>query len=207
MLSMENTKFHGEKILNIPNTLTGIRAICSWAVAWILGYSWPNPLIGIPLSLGFISDAADGYFARKLHQETEFGKRFDAATDAFSTIAILSSLAYSTPDSTQRGILIAVLITTLGYITHMCSEWKQLGKLQDEIGASRIGKWKTGINMAAMTLLSMSPHDGSTYGEIGNIIGTTGILGGTFMTGVCWRDYHRKWQELLKKIRTTTDSI
>lgn len=205
MKILPEINIHGENIMNIPNILTGFRAITSATVAGIIGYSWPNPFLGIPIALGFVSDAADGYLARKLDQETEFGKRFDAATDAFSTLAILSSLAYSTPDSTQRGILIGVLVTTLGYIIHLCTEWRQLGNLQDEIGRSRIGQWKTGINMVAMTILSISPHDWSMYSDLGNIVGTTGILWGTFMTGICWRDYHRKGQALLQKIRNNPE--
>lgn len=193
--------FQGENIGTIPNLLTGFRALISATIAGIIGYSWPNPLLVIPLAIGFGTDLADGYLARKLDQKTEFGKRFDAAIDAFSSVAILSSLAYSTPDSTQRWIFIGVLVTMLGYIIHLCTEWRQLGNLQDEIGASRIGQWKTGVNMVAMTILSMSPHDGGGLSEVGNIVGTTGILWGTLMTGICWRDYHKKGQELLKKMR------
>lgn len=70
-----------EKLFNVPNTLTFIRAVISVSltVFYILGFD-----IFFLLSLfivGAITDFLDGFLARRLKQETIFGARFDIAAD------------------------------------------------------------------------------------------------------------------------------
>lgn len=66
--------------MNIPNKITTIRVFLL-LFAIILFYRGKILLGTIFFVLNLLGDIADGYFARKLSQETEFGADFDAMVD------------------------------------------------------------------------------------------------------------------------------
>ena len=81
-----------EKILNVPNTLTMLRALLIpvyWAV-FMQGHHYWALAIFIVASL---TDLADGYIARKYDLITDFGKLMDPFADKLMVLSVMLSLA------------------------------------------------------------------------------------------------------------------
>lgn len=89
------TKKKRKLALSIANALTFLRILLSpvflilytWGVEWGISLvALPYVLIGV-LTLSELTDAFDGYFARKYHQVTDFGKIIDPMADSISRIS------------------------------------------------------------------------------------------------------------------------
>jgi phosphatidylglycerophosphate synthase len=78
----QTTQLHNllEQLKLLPNQLTATRLLLIpilWMFAWL-----KLPIyIGIGVFICFITDVLDGYFARKLHLESDFGSQFDSLAD------------------------------------------------------------------------------------------------------------------------------
>jgi phosphatidylglycerophosphate synthase len=64
----------------IPNQLTAARLIMI-PVLWVFAWLKLPVYIGVGMILSFITDALDGYVARKLNQVSDFGSKFDSFVD------------------------------------------------------------------------------------------------------------------------------
>jgi len=81
------------KWLNISNSLSLLRIILVFPIVYLLGNEFN--LIAFFVSLVAIStDYFDGYFARKLHQESELGKILDPLADKILIAAIILTLFF-----------------------------------------------------------------------------------------------------------------
>jgi len=79
--------------LNISNSLSLLRIILVFPIVYLLGNEFN--LIAFFVSLVAIStDYFDGYFARKLHQESELGKILDPLADKILIAAIILTLFF-----------------------------------------------------------------------------------------------------------------
>lgn len=67
-------------LLNIPNVLTALRFI-SVPILWVFAFLQLPQFIGVGLILAGLTDALDGYTARKMNQVSEFGSKFDSIAD------------------------------------------------------------------------------------------------------------------------------
>ncbi|MBI4145066.1 CDP-alcohol phosphatidyltransferase family protein [Candidatus Woesearchaeota archaeon] len=66
--------------VNVPNTFTGFRVI-SVPILWTLALLGLQQPFGWLFALAALTDALDGYFARKLGLVSEFGAWFDSFAD------------------------------------------------------------------------------------------------------------------------------
>ena len=88
------------KFKRLPNLLTFLRLGSSFIFAYLLVIFLPfqNLFFNLVLDLIFVclslTDFFDGYFARRYHLETDFGKALDHIADKFFVIACLLSLTY-----------------------------------------------------------------------------------------------------------------
>lgn len=80
-------------LVNIPNTLTGIRFFCVPVLVYLYITHQYFFAFWTTLALG-ATDWLDGFFARKFHQESLFGKIFDPIADKTLMIAIFATLGY-----------------------------------------------------------------------------------------------------------------
>ena len=82
-------QIRNERIINLPNLLTLLRIALLPAIAWrflagdLRGALWLYVL-------AMMTDAADGFLARTLHQITSFGKLLDPIADKLSLLTIIS---------------------------------------------------------------------------------------------------------------------
>lgn len=77
---------------NIPNFLTLLRVILTFVILYLIAGNYSLMTIGIVFIIAMVTDALDGFAARRLHQETEFGRRFDVIADRFLLISTVVAL-------------------------------------------------------------------------------------------------------------------
>ncbi len=73
----------------IPNVLTTLRVVCTIGI-----FTWSDtPILVFVLTLvGAVSDALDGYLAKRFNWSTVLGKRYDQYTDWLFGIALLYAI-------------------------------------------------------------------------------------------------------------------
>ncbi|MGD0142363.1 MAG: CDP-alcohol phosphatidyltransferase family protein [Rhizomicrobium sp.] len=77
---------------HIPNLLTGMRLACAPALAMLLASGDDRAALGIFAFAG-LSDAADGYLAKRFDLATRFGRFLDPAADKLLMLAAFLALA------------------------------------------------------------------------------------------------------------------
>ena len=85
------------KFFTLPNLLSGLRLTL---VPVLLALAWTNlPKIFFPfLVLAMLTDMADGYLARKLHQTSEFGAKLDSWADLLTCLSLPFCAWWLRPD-------------------------------------------------------------------------------------------------------------
>lgn len=146
--------------LNIPNCLTIFRivAIPIIVILYLCDVKYGNWINTILFTLAGISDALDGYLARKWDQATKLGAFLDPVADKLLVVAMLVLIV------TNIQILQGVLVQWLFIVTVLIiigremtvsalREWMaELGK-RSNVAVSWIGKYKTGIQMTSIGFL------------------------------------------------------
>jgi cardiolipin synthase len=84
-----------EKIYNIPNAITLMRVSITFIILYLIFQKYPILQITILFVLGMLTDALDGYIARKYRQKTEFGRKFDIIADRFLLLGTVAALVIS----------------------------------------------------------------------------------------------------------------
>lgn len=146
--------------LNIPNCLTLFRiiAIPLIAIIYFTDIRFGNWYCTIIFTLAGISDALDGYLARKWNQTSKLGAFLDPVADKL-LVSTMLLLVVSNVDL-HRGLLnellfvITVIIIISREITvSALREWMaEIGK-RANVAVSVVGKYKTGIQMGAIGCL------------------------------------------------------
>ena len=144
--------------MNVPNTLTMIRILCTPLM--ILMFLLPIPKgIGVFIALGIyviacITDSLDGYIARKYNLVTDFGKFMDQIADKFiTTTAMILVLFGSKPVTCSWLSVLMLLIVVLRDI--LISGIRMVAANKDVVIAADIfGKVKSlFLDLASMVLI------------------------------------------------------
>ncbi|GAA6139561.1 CDP-diacylglycerol--glycerol-3-phosphate 3-phosphatidyltransferase [Arenicella sp. 4NH20-0111] len=146
--------------LNIPNLLTLFRiaAIPIIVVVYFSGIKYLNWYCVIIFSLAGISDALDGYLARKWQQTSKLGAFLDPVADKLLVATMLMLVATNTDvkEAMQSEFWFAVTIMVIigrEITVSALREWMaELGK-RANVAVSTVGKFKTGIQMVAIGCL------------------------------------------------------
>lgn len=136
---------------NIPNLLTSFRIVLIpvFLMVFYLPYEHAKFLAALIFVLAAITDALDGWVARKLNQMTKFGAFFDPVADKIMVAAALIVVveAYSSLWITVP----ALIIISRELIVSALREWMaEIGK-RSAVAVSSMGKLKTVAQMAALT--------------------------------------------------------
>ncbi len=147
-------KLTGDK-LSLPNIFSYLRIILIPFIIYFLTIRTVEYLIYALLIFGFASltDFIDGWLARKLKQESEFGKFIDPLADKFlvisSLIAIIAIDPYFEVFDSWMIVIIAgrdILITVM--------RWFAIKKGKP-LRTSRFGKFKTAFQMLSIVIIIM----------------------------------------------------
>lgn len=135
------------RVLTLANLISLLRACSAIPIIYSMAYPEWNWITGVIVLLAILSDALDGYFARRADSVTHFGKWLDPAADF---IVIISVLVYLVGVKSFpvwffyfylfRHILIAgfaIYCMNYGYMILHANWW---------------GKWATGITTLGVFL-------------------------------------------------------
>lgn len=149
-------------MLNLPNILTLLRVVMIPVFVALFYYPTPrsNMIAAFVFVLAALTDLLDGYLARKLKQTTKFGAFLDPVADKIMvcTALVLIVEYYSvhgrdfiTDFSFNLLISIpAIVIISREILVSALREWMaEIGK-RAVVAVSKIGKWKTTIQMIAI---------------------------------------------------------
>ena len=144
-------------MINIPNCLTFFRilAIPLIVIVYFSGLKYGNWYCSLLFALAGISDALDGYLARKWDQTSKLGAFLDPVADKLlvSTMLILVMSNVELQQALWSKFLFTVtviIIISREITVSALREWMaELGK-RANVAVSQVGKYKTGIQMAAI---------------------------------------------------------
>tara|TARA_Y100001970_G_scaffold59536_2_gene75746 strand:- start:797 stop:1390 length:594 start_codon:yes stop_codon:yes gene_type:complete len=77
------------RVLTLANLISLFRAFSAIPIIYSMAYPKWNWITGILILIAILSDALDGYFARRAHAVTHFGKWIDPAADFIVIISVL----------------------------------------------------------------------------------------------------------------------
>ncbi|MGM0440739.1 MAG: CDP-alcohol phosphatidyltransferase family protein [Chlamydiota bacterium] len=194
--------------MGIANYLTFIRVFISPIFMFIyLSYdAWNISYVVLPYILLFLlltsdlSDLADGYLARKLHQVTDFGKIIDPMADSMVRISVF--LAFTTGPVQLPIALVFILI----YRESVISALRTVCALRGIALAARIsGKIKAtlqGITATTITILMIPQSLGYLSLETFQVISLWLMAGVSIYTIFSAIDYIYANRNLVKKLLT-----
>jgi cardiolipin synthase len=139
-------------LFNLPNVLTVSRIVaiplvvaCFW-----LDRGWAQWLSMILFVIAAVTDWFDGYFARRYHQISRFGRFLDPIADKLLVAAALVMLVDS---GVLRGINVLAALIILAREILVSGLREFLAELRIGLPVSALAKWKTGVQMVAIAAL------------------------------------------------------
>ncbi len=135
--------------LNVPNVLTLLRIVAVPVLVVALLDETPDGdvIAAIVFALAALTDGLDGYIARRKKQVTTFGKLMDPLADKLLVIAALVSLV--SLDRLAAWVAMVIIARELA-VTGLRTIAAERGVV---IAASRLGKLKTALQIAAIIAL------------------------------------------------------
>jgi len=140
------------RMLNLPNilTLSRIAAIPLVVACFWLERGWAQWLSSILFVAACVTDWFDGYFARRYHQISRFGRFLDPIADKLLVAAALVMMVNS---GTLRGVHVLAALIILAREILVSGLREFLAELRVGLPVSQLAKWKTGTQMVAIAVL------------------------------------------------------
>ena len=146
--------------LNLPLALTFARvaAIPAVLALFYLPVPYARQWACVLYTAAALTDALDGYLARRWNQTSKFGAFLDPVADKVMVAVCLVALLHAAPPSmgaTKEGVLTAMVAIIIGreITVSALREWMaELGQ-RTSVGVSWIGKLKTGFQMTAIGMM------------------------------------------------------
>ncbi len=156
-------------MLNLPNllTLSRIAAIPLVVACFWLERGWAQWLSSALFMAACVTDWFDGYFARRYHQISRFGRFLDPIADKLLVAAALVMMVNS---GTLRGlhVLAALIILAREILVSGLREF--LAELRVGLPVSQLAKWKTGTQMVAIAVLLLGDAVPTTVTNVGLVL-------------------------------------
>jgi cardiolipin synthase len=142
---------------HLPNILTGMRLVCAPALAFLLVKGADGAALGVFAFAG-LSDAADGYFAKRFGFATRFGRFLDPAADKLLMLAAFVAL-------TAMGVAplwLAILVIARDAAIVAGILLGHALRLPLKIEPLTLGKWTTVVQVGyvglSLLLLALGEH-------------------------------------------------
>lgn len=172
----------------VPNFLTIIRIALIPVVVGLFYFDRPlsNWIVASIFILACITDYLDGYFARTLKQTSNFGMFLDPVADKLLVAATLLMLV-GFGRIQGFSLIPAVIILCREMLVSGLREF--LAEARVSVPVTRLAKWKTTIQMIALTLLIIEDIPGFFLPIA--IFGTIGLWAAALLTLITGFDYLR----------------
>ncbi len=136
-----------ERILTLANVISIIRAFLAFPIIYTMkNPEWMVYTISLAV-IAILSDALDGFFARKAHEVTHIGKVIDPLADA---IVIISVTFFMAMDPGRNFPFWYLILFILRYLSIALFAMYLMNNAVHEFGANRIGK--VSVAVTALTL-------------------------------------------------------
>ncbi|MDY0050720.1 MAG: CDP-diacylglycerol--glycerol-3-phosphate 3-phosphatidyltransferase [Halothiobacillaceae bacterium] len=154
--------------VNLPNLLTWLRIVLIpvFVGVFLLPFSWAGPLSAAIFALASITDALDGYLARRLNQQSRFGAFLDPVADKLIVVAALVLLVQVHGHIALT--VASIIIIGREIVISALREWMaEIGR-RASVAVSGLGKLKTIAQMGAIFfMLYEAPFAGLPLFQIG----------------------------------------
>ena len=146
---------------NIPNILTSFRIFLIPVMVGLYYlpvelYQWKYFATAFVFWFAALTDALDGYLARRLNQSTPFGAFFDPVADK---VMVAVALVIVVDDYANYLVTIpAILIIGREIVVSALREWMAEQGKRANVAVSMIGKYKTAAQMLAIIGLLWHPN-------------------------------------------------
>jgi len=182
--------------LNFPNCLTLIRIflIPVFVIVYYLPVSYHYEIAALIFAIASITDWFDGFIARKLKQETNFGAFFDPIADKLIVVIALMLLL---GEYNSYWITIpAIIIVSREIIISGLREWMACVGQSNIVSVTYLGKLKTTLQMVAIVfLLSQQPIFSSNVVYFGIFM----LILAAILTMISMVSYlYKAWPKLFK---------
>lgn len=139
--------------MNIPNQLTLLRILLIpvFVLVFYLPFEWNNLLACVIFVVAAITDALDGYLARKLNQMSSLGAFLDPVADKLMVAVVLVLLVQQNPVIYLA--LPAAIIIGREITVSALREWMAEIGASSKVAVSVLGKVKTIAQMVALGFL------------------------------------------------------
>jgi CDP-diacylglycerol--glycerol-3-phosphate 3-phosphatidyltransferase len=143
---------------NLPTNLTLLRIalIPLLVIVFYLPWDYSNLVSTIIFAIAGFTDWLDGYLARKMHLETDFGAFLDPVADKLM-VAIVLVLIVHAEDSIALTVASSIIIGREITIASLREWMAEIGQ-RAQVKVSVLGKWKTTAQMLAIGFL-LFKHD------------------------------------------------
>jgi len=144
-------------IWNLPNFLTWLRILAIPLVVLLFLFGARNhstlayPIAGLLFAAAAITDSLDGYLARRLGQTTRLGAFLDPVADKL--IVAVALVLIVSRDPRPIIVLTAAVIIGREIAISALREWMAGIGQRTAVAVSRIGKYKTILQMVGLTML------------------------------------------------------
>jgi CDP-diacylglycerol--glycerol-3-phosphate 3-phosphatidyltransferase len=137
----------------IPNLLTAIRIafIPAIVVLFYLPYHWSDMACGLVFGLVGITDAFDGYLARKLGQVSRLGEFLDPVADKLIVVTALVLIVSRNP--TWYVTLTAAVIIGREIAISALREWMSEIGARHKMQVSGVAKFKTIVQIVGLSMM------------------------------------------------------
>jgi cardiolipin synthase (CMP-forming) len=156
-------------LFNLPNllTLSRIAAIPLVVASFWLEHGWAQWLSAGLFAAACVTDWFDGYFARRYHQISRFGRFLDPIADKLLVAAALVMLVKN-EQLAGLNVLAALIILAREILVSGLREF--LAELRVGVPVSQLAKWKTGVQMGAIAFLLLGDAVPPIVGQIGLVL-------------------------------------
>ena len=143
-------------MFSLPNllTLSRIAAIPLVVACFWLDHGWAQWVSASLFAIACITDWFDGYFARRYHQISRFGRFLDPIADKLLVAAALVMLVDS---GTLKGLNVLAALIILAREILVSGLREYLAALKVSVPVTQLAKWKTAIQMVAIAFLLAGP--------------------------------------------------
>ncbi|WEK48609.1 MAG: CDP-diacylglycerol--glycerol-3-phosphate 3-phosphatidyltransferase [Candidatus Kaistia colombiensis] len=176
-------------LLSLPNILTYGRILAVPLVVFcVVGgkdtWRWTALVLFVIAS---ITDYLDGYLARIWKQQSSLGRMLDPIADKLLVSACLLALVF---ERTIDGLSLWAALIILSREILVSGLREYLAELRVSVPVSRLAKWKTALQMVAISFLLAGPA-GDAYFPYTTLIGLVLLWASALVTLYTGYDYFR----------------
>ena len=156
--------------MNIPNILTLLRValIPIFILLFYMPFHWSYLAAALVCTMASVTDWLDGYLARKLQQSTPFGAFLDPVADKLMVVIALVLLVQHHANFWVTAP--AAIIIGRELVISALREWMAEMGARAHVAVSKLGKYKTALQMVALVVLLANPPELTLWVIVGYIL-------------------------------------